>query len=322
MKIDAVITWVDGDDPHHREKRARYGSKEMFAAQDVAGETRFSSLGEIFWCVASINRFAPWINRIYIVTDGQDPGLNGFLEEAFPEGHIPVEIVDHKVIFRGYEEYLPTFNSVSLETMTWRIPGLSDRFIELNDDFMLTAPVTPEDFFTPDGKPVCYAKRYSVALTRFTRLFKHRKDGSKKVTFKGLMLNAASLAGSRSFYFRLDHTPRALRRDFYENYFSKHKELMARNIRYRFRDPDQFTPQELQYLTLYRKGECVQRDSHKVLFFLQPKRKRDYVKRKLEKLDRMKSCKFICFNSMDLASEPDRAMIMSMIENRLGLKFR
>ena len=322
MKTDAVITWVDGDDPRHIEKRAAYCSTKMSAAQDVAGKTRFSSLGEILWCVASINRFAPWINRIYIVTDGQDPNIEKPIKEMFPDGHIPMEIIDHKVIFRGYEEYLPVFNSVSIETMTWRIPGLSDTFIEFNDDFMLASPVTPEDFFTPEGKPVCYAKRNCIAMTRFTRLFKHRKDGSRKVTFKGLMLNAASIAGSKYFYFRLGHTPRGLRRDFYENYFSEHKELMARNIRYRFRAPDQFTPQELQYLTLYRKGECVQRDSHKVLFFLQPKRKRDYVKRKLEKLDRMQSCKFLCFNSIDLASEPDRAMIMSMIEKKLGLKSR
>lgn len=210
MKIDAVITWVDGDDPRHIAKRRLYGTPSMFKADDVAGSTRFSSLGEIFWCVASLNRFAPWLNKIYIVTDGQDPGLDKFISGTFPQGHIPMEIVDHKVIFRGYEDYLPSFNSVSIETMTWRIPGLGDHFIELNDDFMLNAPVTPKEFFTCDGKPICYAKRYSVALTRFTRLFKHRKDGSKKVTFKELMLNAASIAGSRSFYFRLGHTPRAL----------------------------------------------------------------------------------------------------------------
>ncbi len=322
MKIDAVITWVDGDDPRHIAKRRLYGTPSMFKADDVAGSTRFSSLGEIFWCVASLNRFAPWLNKIYIVTDGQDPGLDKFISGTFPQGHIPMEIVDHKVIFRGYEDYLPSFNSVSIETMTWRIPGLGDHFIELNDDFMLNAPVTPEEFFTCDGKPICYAKRYSVALTRFTRLFKHRKDGSKKVTFKELMLNAASIAGSKSFYFRLGHTPRALRRDFYENYFSEHDNLTIRNIRHRFRDPEQFTPQELQYLTLYKKGECVHRDPHKTLFFLQPKRKKGYVRKKMERLEKMKECKFVCFNSIDLACARDRELVTTWIEKRLGIDLR
>lgn len=319
-KIDAVITWVDGDDPRHRAKRMRYGSYKALHANDIAGDTRYSSLGEIFWCVASLNRFAPWLHRIYLVTDEQDPGLDGFLRRNFPEGHIPVEIVDHKVLFRGYEEWLPTFNSVSLETMTWRIPGLSDRFIELNDDFVLAAPVSPEEFFTPEGRPICYAKKYGTAWTRFTRLFKYRRDGSRKVSFKGLMLQASALAGSPGYFFRLEHTPRPLRRDFYEEYFTAHPDLVLRNIRHRFRDVEQFTPQELQYLLLYRAGQCLRRDTRGLLFFLQPRKRRGYVAAKLARLERMgDACRFVCFNSVDLASEADRRLIVGWIERRLGI---
>ena len=67
MKIDAVITWVDGDDPRHRAKRQQFGTQKMLNTDDIAGNTRYKSVGEIFYCVASINRFAPWINKIYIV---------------------------------------------------------------------------------------------------------------------------------------------------------------------------------------------------------------------------------------------------------------
>ncbi len=322
MKIDAVITWVDGDDPLHIAKRRLYGTPSMFKADDIAGSTRFSSLGEIFWCVASLNKFAPWLNKIYIVTDGQDPGLDKFISETFPQGHIPMEIIDHKVIFRGYEDYLPSFNSVSIETMTWRIPGLSDHFIELNDDLMLAAPVLPDDFFTPDGKPICYAKKNITAITKLTRLLKHRKDGSKKVTFKELMTNGAEAAGRFMFYFRLEHTPKALSREFYEKVFSSRPELIIRNISCRFRDISQFTPQELQYLTLYKKGECVHRDPHKTLFFLQPKKKKGYVRKKMERLEKMKECKFVCFNSIDLACARDRELVTTWIEKRLGIDLR
>ena len=86
MKIDAVITWVDGNDPVHRQKRNRLASPDMLKADDVAGDTRFVEVGEIAWCVASINRYAPWINKIYIVTDAQDPHLEEFMERNFPEG--------------------------------------------------------------------------------------------------------------------------------------------------------------------------------------------------------------------------------------------
>ena len=134
--IDAVITWVDGNDKQHKAKRMKYGNSAMFKAEDVAGSTRFTSVGEIFYCVASIHRFAPWINKIYIVTDGQDPHVKSFIEKNFSR-QIPIEIVDHKTIFKGYEEFLPTFNSISIESLTWRIPGLSEHYIEFNDDFML-----------------------------------------------------------------------------------------------------------------------------------------------------------------------------------------
>lgn len=67
------------------------------------------------------------VRKIYIVTDRQDPHLDKPLAEALPEGHIPMEIIDHKVILR--------------------IPGLSERFLLMNDDFMFIGKARPEDFF-------------------------------------------------------------------------------------------------------------------------------------------------------------------------------
>ncbi|MCK7538205.1 MAG: hypothetical protein MZV63_48265 [Marinilabiliales bacterium] len=52
-----------------------------------------------------------------MVTDDQDPGLHD--DGAAPGSRkrkIALKIVDHRVIFRGYEQYLPTFNSSSIHT--------------------------------------------------------------------------------------------------------------------------------------------------------------------------------------------------------------
>ena len=127
--IDAVITWVDGDDPNHRMKRRKYACADELTNDDVGGEIRYRSVGEIRYCVASILRFAPFVRKIFIVTDGQDPKLDGFISRNFPDNEKKIEIVDHKVIFQGYESCLPVFNSLAIETMLWRIPGLADRFI-------------------------------------------------------------------------------------------------------------------------------------------------------------------------------------------------
>ena len=223
MRIDAVITWVDGNDTNHRQKRHRYCPQEVLKASDKAGDERYANIGEIFWCIASINRFAPWINKIFIVTDEQDPHVEDFLALTFPEGSIPVEVVDHKQIFEGYGEYLPTFNSISIETMTWRIPGLSKYYIEFNDDLMLTAPVSPEDFFTADGKVICYGKWASIPFTRLTRLFKPKGT----VTTKSSHANGAVMAGCRLWYLRLDHCQKALRRDFWEEYYKVNQDMLT-----------------------------------------------------------------------------------------------
>ena len=318
-KIDVVITWVDGDDPRHRAKRQQFGTQRQFCAENVAGETRFKSIGEIFYCVASINRFAPWVNKIYIVTDEQNPNLEPLLAQHFPQGYIPMEIVDHKVIFRGYEEYLPTFNSISIESMTWRIPGLSDKFIEFNDDFILTAPVTPEDLFTNEGV-VCYATKACYFLTALTRYFKRRKDGSQEVTFKGMMLNGAAQADNKRYYLKIDHTPRGLLRPFYEEYFSANPEVLLRNISHRFRHASQFTPQVLQYMTLYRQGRCELRPVKGNLLYLKPKKGLEYIERKLAKFSQSTTARFGCFNSLDMACEEGRNMAIAWIKNRISLR--
>ena len=275
--IDAVILWVDGNDPVLSEKRRRYAPDFLFRHDDSAGATRFASIGEIYWCVASINRFAPWINRIFIVTDGQDPEMGPFLAEHFPERSIPVEIVDHKVIFRGYESYLPVFNSNAIETMIWRIPGLSEHFILFNDDYMLFAPSTPEDFFLPDGKLVCYADMHNRQLTAFTRLLKKKKDNIRPFTFKGAMLNAARLTGRMEYYLKIHHTPKSLLVSTYSDYFENHEDSMILNISHRFRESTDYEAQELLYMLLHLQGRCHLVSPSKVLFFMQPKDKPHYV---------------------------------------------
>ena len=314
-RIDAVITWVDGNDINHRQKRYRYCPQDVLSASDKAGDERYANIGEIFWCVASINRFAPWINRIFIVTDEQNPHVDEFLAVNFPEGHIPVEIIDHKQIFEGYEEHLPTFNSISIETMTWRIPGLSDYYIEFNDDLMLTAPVQPEDFFTEDGKVICYGKWASMPLTRLTRLLK--PNGT--VTTKSSHANGAAMAGCRLWYLRLDHCQKALRRDFWEDYYKENQDKLLANIQFRFRDTRQFTSQALQYVMLHREGKCVVKSVGSDMFFFQPNGTHEYFLRKFEKLKNFQG-KFLCLNSIEKTDELERKQLVGWIHGKLGLK--
>lgn len=325
MEIDAIIPWVDGSDPALAAKLHKYARRTALKQEDVAAPTRYANLGEIFWCVASLNKFAPWFHKIYIITDNQDPGIEPFLKEHFPEGHIPVEIIDHKVIFRGYEQFLPVFNSLSIEIMKHRIPGLSERFVAFNDDFMLVSPVSPTDFFTEDGKVVCYADRYFLPWVRFTRAIKRRKnDGEKPVTFKGTMMNSADLLGEKWLMLHFRHTPRAALLSSSEKMFAAHPEAITETAKYRFRNAAQYNSDELQFLWMRKEGLLTIRPVFKYHFYLKPKegKRKGYVEYRIRKLARKAasgSCKFFCLNSFDMASESDRRLISDTVNSILGL---
>lgn len=325
-EIDAVILWVDGNDPVLSEKRARYAGDFERGRDDLAAPTRFASVGEIHWCVRSINRFAPWIRKIWIVTDGQDPRV---------ESGIPCEVVDHKVLYRGCESSLPVFNSISIESMIWRIPGLSEKFIYFNDDLALAAPCTEEDFFTEDGKVVFYGKIVPTLWIRLLRDLKPKVDGKRRTTVKHSLLKTVDLAVrivprmsssmGKAWPLRLafpfpEHTPKALLKSFFEH-CSKHSPgTLERNASFRFRDLEQFRADALFYMVLLAAGRCDMRSPGRVFFYYKPHRGEDaarHFKKKFSRLSGTDRVKFLCFNSLDQACPEVLQMVREWMEKRL-----
>lgn len=315
--IDAVITWVDGADPVHKAKRMTYSDAGAMENEDIAAETRFRSVGEIHYCVASLLRFAPFLRKIFIVTDGQDPGLEAFVDRNFPERTTEIIVVDHKDIYSGYGQYLPVFNSLSIETALWRIPGLSEQYIYLNDDFLLTAPVTEETFFR-EGRAVCYASMFSVTSARILRSLKHVVR-PYAFGFKDAMLNAADAVNERTAFPYIGHVPLPILRSVLEDFFTKHEELFIRNISPRFRELHQFNPQVLFYLLAIRSGRCTVLPRKGMDLYLKPKDRSGYVAAKLETFDSRENAPFCCFNSLDCASPEDMELVRTWIMKRLSL---
>lgn len=317
--IDLVITWVDGNDLEYKKRLQRYTRKNPEAKRiDIAGTTRFANVGEIFYCVASVNRFMKFVRKIYIITDDQDPKLENFLSHHFKKS-IPIEIISHKIIFQGYEEYLPTFNSRSIESMLWRIPGLSENFIYMNDDFMTIAPCSIEDFFIND-KVICQAKLKFSITTRLSRIIKAKKEGYDSASYKRAIINALKIMGGGSRYLLLSHAPRALKKSFFEKFYSEHPDILIRNLQYKFRDPKQYNPQELFYLNEYREGRCIVIPPKRQTIYLMPKRSGKYITRKLQRFDKMKNAKYCCLNSLDMGDENDIRTILEWMRKRLLLE--
>lgn len=102
--------------------------------------SRFEDNEELRYSLRSIERHAPWVRHIFIVTNGQIPS---WLNLDSPR----VSIITHQDIFQNVS-HLPTFSSPAIETHIHRIPGLSQKFIYMNDDVMFGKDVWPDDFFS------------------------------------------------------------------------------------------------------------------------------------------------------------------------------
>lgn len=66
-----------------------------------------------------------------------------------------LDLFDLQDIFLN-TSHLPTFSSPAIETHIHQIPGLSRKFIYLNDDVMFGEDVWPDDFYSHSkGQKVC-----------------------------------------------------------------------------------------------------------------------------------------------------------------------
>lgn len=145
--VDVVYTWVDGSDPAHVAKRTACLPGQQDIHPDGLELARFRDNDELRYSLRSLERFAPWVRTVIILTDNQAPA---WLRREHPK----IRVVDHTDCIP--ERYLPTFNSHVIEAYLHRIPDLAEHFIYFNDDFMLGRPCRKEDFFTPNGLPVTY----------------------------------------------------------------------------------------------------------------------------------------------------------------------
>lgn len=247
--VDAVITWVDGQDPAHIKLRASHAQKtESELTAEVNAARRWSYAGELEICLLSLARNAPWLRKIFIITNGQIP--KG-LETLPPKLREKIEIIDHEVIFKDHLEWLPTFNSMAIETMMWRIPNLSERFIYFNDDMFLGGACAPEFFFPDingeDVKTALFGKWASVPENKIPAFCKS--------IYRCAKLNAAKATGyDNTRFFSPAHIAMPMRVSALKAMFKARPDLMERNASAKFRGQDQYLVQGLFAHHIYTAG--------------------------------------------------------------------
>lgn len=141
-KIDFVIAWVDGSDENWKKERDQYRPNTDEIKCDDR-EERYRDWDNLKYWFRGVERFAFWVHKIYFVTWGHLP-------EWLNTDNPKLEVIKHKDYIP--DEFLPTFNSHTIELNFHRIVGLSEQFVYFNDDMFLMKPSKPEDFFV-NGQP-------------------------------------------------------------------------------------------------------------------------------------------------------------------------
>ncbi|MET0659365.1 MAG: Stealth CR1 domain-containing protein [Steroidobacteraceae bacterium] len=320
--IDAIVTWVDGDDPLHRAKlNALLATLESRPA--TAAPTRFRSVGEIDWCVTSLLRFAPFFRQIYIVTDQQIPPLFERSRLWSAQHRDKLRLVDHRSIFVGHEDALPTFNSRSIATMAHRVPNLSEHFVYFNDDMFLLRP-TPIDAFFKEGRPVVRGRwripqdrELGQRLKRTLRNWLRRPKAARPLHQRS-QAKAAAMLGYAHRYFGTDHVPYPLRRSQYESFFARHPESLEANIRPRLRDLSQFDPVSLaNHLEIQSSSAVLEADL--ATLYLEPAAMDvDELGPCLTRAERDADILFACVQSLDEAPAGVAQLVVDWLDQRIG----
>ncbi|MFA6069283.1 MAG: stealth family protein [Janthinobacterium sp.] len=145
--IDIVYLWVDGADPAWRTRRqCAYAAwvqahpGQLALHGNVAG--RYRDNGELRYNLRALERFFPGHGHIYLLTDRQVPHWL----RVSPR----LTVIDHASLMP--DASLPVFDSGHIESYLHHIPGLSERFLYLNDDVFFGAPFEPAFWFGEEGE--------------------------------------------------------------------------------------------------------------------------------------------------------------------------
>jgi hypothetical protein len=154
-----VYSWVNGSDQVWAEKKSSWFLRNLNKSlnetknstqhsDDTVSQNRFRDSEELRYSFRSLEKYAPWIRKIFLVTDNQVPYWLNLQNSR-------IQIISHQEIFPN-QSHLPVFSSPAIETHLHRIPGLSKKFIYFNDDVFLGAPTLPEDFYLISGTQRLY----------------------------------------------------------------------------------------------------------------------------------------------------------------------
>ena len=116
-KIDFVIPYINPADSNWLEQYRQHTKDEI--------DCRFRDWGVLPYVFRSIERHIPWINQLVLIV-ASDSQVPTWVDTT------KVKVIKHSDFIPA--EYLPVFNSNTIEMFLGNIKGLTQHFIYSNDD--------------------------------------------------------------------------------------------------------------------------------------------------------------------------------------------
>ena len=304
--VDIVYLWCDSSDNVWREKKnnelKKYGKN---LDNDSVGECRFIDNDELKYSLRSLEKFAPWINNIFIVTDNQIPS---WLDTTNPKIHI----VDHSQIMPP--EALPTFNASAIEVALHKIPNLSEHFLFANDDMFFGNFVEKKFFYNEnDGRPIFrFSKRKII-----NKLYRH---------LYGYMIFRAYNLVKEKFGKSCPHFPHhnidAYRKSDVEKCYLEYKEGFDKTEKQKFREKECIQRSIFSYFSIANGSgtyKIVDTFAARFIVFLTCKRVDSLLvelrKSKLELIRKYRPCLF-CLNDSLKTTDDDRLAMRNFLDEK------
>lgn len=302
-----VYLWVDGNDPQWQAKRnAVVGDAETTSPLNCKG--RYADNDELKYSLRSLELYAPWIRRIFIVTDNQIPA---WLDTSDPR----IRIVDHTEILPP--QSLPCFNTSVIEYFIYRIPELSEHFLYGNDDCFFNRPVTPATFFAADGLPI--VRMNYLPFRKFALMFREKVRRKKIRAHNQMIQRAATLVEKRyGIYYgcKKHHNIDSYLKSSYRHTGEVFKAEIEATLTNHIRSANDVDNTIYSYAMLAEKQAHLQYVTSRISFHLEIDKAHLY-----DKLDRYNPLLF-CLNDSERAQDSDRQRVKEYLEKRFPNKSR
>ena len=236
--IDLVCPWVTYDERLARDIQ-KYCAFEGSDAK-VPHPARYREFGELKYSLESAAIHMPWLNKIYVITNGQKPPASVL---SMPK----VVHCTHHDFFRN-KEHLPTFSSSAIGINAAFIPGLSEQYLLTNDDVFIGRPLSRASILGSGRGVHLFAHEDLDSFHDRRNIWRARVDTTEKI------LCSRFGAQNRKLF---AHTPQLFSKSGMTEIWDKYEGEMTRASAGRFPSPDHVLSRLLfLYEFLYSEYGC------------------------------------------------------------------